>query len=195
MSLHHDAYPTVTSRDTAVSGCLAEAGIAPSRVRRIVLVCRTYPIRVQSPKKSSSGPMSHELTWKIISERSLVPLTELRKNERTSTTKRRRRVGEFDWSLLRRSASLNGQDRLILKELIRRAYWSLRRSASLNGPTDIALTFADYISIENRDARRFEQLTVPTLRFIEEVERVAAAPVSLVATRFHYRSIIDRRRW
>ena len=170
LSLHHDAYPTVTSRDTAVSGCLAEAGIAPSRVRRIVLVCRTYPIRVQSPKKSSSGPMSHELTWKIISERSLVPLTELRKNERTSTTKRRRRVGEFDWSLL-------------------------RRSASLNGPTDIALTFADYISIENRDARRFEQLTVPTLRFIEEVERVAAAPVSLVATRFHYRSIIDRRRW
>ena len=113
--------------------------------------------------------MSHELTWKIISERSLVPLTELRKNERTSTTKRRR-VGEFDWSLL-------------------------RRSASLNGPTDIALTFADYISIENRDARRFEKLTVPTLRFIEEVERVAAAPVSLVATRFHYRSIIDRRRW
>ena len=69
------------------------------------------------------------------------------------------------------------------------------RSASLNGPTDIALTFADYISIENRDARRFEKLTVPTLRFIEEVERVAAAPVSLFATRFHYRSIIDRRRW
>ena len=35
LSLHHGYYPHVTSRDTTVSGCLAEAGIAPSRVRRI----------------------------------------------------------------------------------------------------------------------------------------------------------------
>lgn len=71
----------------------------------------------------------------------------------------------------------------------------LRKSASLNGPTDIALTFADYLSIKNRDARRFEQLTDETIRCIQEVERVAAAPVSRIATRFHFRSIIDRRRW
>lgn len=170
LSLHHDAYPFVTSRDTAVSGCLAEAGIAPSRVRRIILVCRTYPIRVQSPEKGTSGPMSMELDWKEVSRRSGIPLEDLLGAEITSTTKRMRRVGEFDWTLL-------------------------RRSASLNGPTDIAITFADYISIKNREARRFEQLTPETLRFIEEVERVAAAPATLIATRFHSRSIIDRRSW
>jgi adenylosuccinate synthase len=48
-------------------------------------------------------------------------------------------------------------------------------------PTDIALKFADYISIKNRGARRFEQLTDETIRFIEELERVASAPASLIS--------------
>jgi len=170
LSLHHGNYPHVTSRDTTVSGCLAEAGIAPTRVRRIVMVCRTYPIRVGSPKTGNSGPMTNELTLADIHRRSGISLAELEKTERTSTTNRERRIAEFDWSLL-------------------------RRASSLNGPTDIALTFADYLSIKNRAARRFEQLTDPTIHFIEEIERVASAPVSLIATRFSFRSIIDRRNW
>jgi adenylosuccinate synthase len=71
----------------------------------------------------------------------------------------------------------------------------LRQAVSLNGPTDIALTFADYFGIENRRARRFEQLSEGTIEFIEEVERVSVVPVSLIATRFDFRSIIDRRKW
>jgi hypothetical protein len=35
----------------------------------------------------------------------------------------------------------------------------LHSAAALNGPTDIALTFADYIAESNQNARRFEQLT------------------------------------
>ncbi len=171
LSLHHGFYPHVTSRDTTVAGCISEAGISPSRVRKVIMVCRSYPIRVQDPsKEATSGPMSQNLTWKEISQRSGIPEAELRRVERTSTTDRKRRVGEFDWNLL-------------------------RRAVSLNAPTDIALTFADYIRIENRLARRFEQLTEETIRFVEEIERVAAAPVSLISTRFDSRSIIDRRMW
>jgi adenylosuccinate synthase len=110
------------------------------------------------------------LDWETISQRSGVPIEELTVTELTSTTKKKRRVAEFDWTLL-------------------------RKAASLNGPTDIAITFADYITIKNRDARRFEQLSPETLRFIEEVERVAGAPVSLITTKFDFRSIIDRRAW
>ncbi len=87
-----------------------------------------------------------------------------------SVSKKRRRVGEFDWELL-------------------------RRAAKINGATDIALTFVDYLDIKNRNARRFDQLRPDTIRFIEEVERVAGAPVSLISTRFHVRSVIDRRSW
>src|SRR5262245_50940492 len=59
LSLYQGFYPHVTSRDTTVAGCLAEAGISPSRVRKVVMVCRTYPIRVQNPEANgaTSGPM------------------------------------------------------------------------------------------------------------------------------------------
>ncbi len=170
LSLHHGTYPYVTSRDTSGSGCLAEAGIAPTRVRRTIVVVRSYPIRVQSPPGGTSGPMGVDLSWAEVSKRSGIPLTKLKKSEKTSTTKRDRRVAEFNWYLL-------------------------RKAVSLNGPTDIALTFADYIDGQNAEARRFEQLSEETLRFIEEIECVASAPVSLIATRFDHRSIIDRRAW
>jgi adenylosuccinate synthase len=171
LSLYHGSYPHVTSRDTTVAGCLAEAGISPHWVRKVVMVCRTYPIRVQNPSATaSSGPMSQEITLTEISRRSGISLSELQKTETTSTTGRKRRISEFDWGLL-------------------------RRAAFLNAPTDIALTFVDYLNKANQDARRFEQLTDETLRFIQEVERVAGAPVSLISTRFHTRSIIDRRAW
>jgi adenylosuccinate synthase len=71
----------------------------------------------------------------------------------------------------------------------------LRKATSLNGPTDIALSFSDYLSSINTEARRFDQLTPDTIQFIEEIERVASAPVSLVVTRFAFRNIIDRRFW
>jgi adenylosuccinate synthase len=170
LSIHHGCYPYVTSRDTTVAGCLSEAGISPSRVRKVVMVCRTYPIRVQNPPGGTSGPMSREISWPEVSRRSGIPVSKLKKTEKTSTTNRDRRVSEFDWALL-------------------------RKAAALNGPTDIALTFADYLHKCNEDARRFEQLDRDDIQFIEQVEGVAAAPVSLISTRFDFRSIIDRRAW
>jgi len=170
LSLYHGIYPYVTSRDTTVSGCLAEAGIAWNRLRRAIMVCRTYPIRVENPPGGSSGPMSQDIGWAEVSRRSDISSNKLLKAERTSTTNRLRRVGEFDWDLL-------------------------RKSALLNGPTDVALTFTDYLSKTNRQAKRFDQLHEETINFIQEVERVTGAPVSLIATGFSSRSIIDRRRW
>ena len=170
LSLYHGHYPYVTSRDTTASGCLAEAGIPPGKVRRVIMVCRTYPIRVQNPEGGTSGPMSQEITLEDIAERSGIELDELERKERTSTTDRERRIGEFDWELL-------------------------RKASLLNRPTDIALTFTDYLTIANRRAIRFEQLHPDTINFIEEIERVSGARVSLIGTGFNHRSIIDRRGW
>ena len=170
LSLYHGRYPHVTSRDTTAAGCLAEAGIAPARVGRVILVCRTYPIRVGDGSAGSSGPMEQPITWDDLATRSKVPLEDLLEVEKGSVSGKQRRVSEFDWVLL-------------------------RKAVELNGATDIALTFADYLDVANRDARRVDQLTPDTIRFIEEIERVAGVPVSLVGTRFAVRSVIDRRRW
>jgi adenylosuccinate synthase len=166
LSIHHGSYPHVTSRETTASGCLADAGIAPNRVRRVVMVTRTFPIRVGG----TSGPMALPIDTKVVADRSGLPLDDIEKTEVGTISGTKRRIAEFDWE-------------------------QLRRSAVLNGATDIALTFADYITAENRNARRFDQLSVETKEFIAEVERVANAPVSLIATRFHRFSVIDRRTW
>jgi adenylosuccinate synthase len=79
LSLYHGSYPHVTSRDTTVAGCLAEAGIPASRVRRVVMVARTYPIRVQNPKGSTSGPMSREISWAEVARRSGLNVHALRR--------------------------------------------------------------------------------------------------------------------
>ena len=179
LSIFNGQYPHVTSRDTNVSGCLAEVGISPKRVRRIIMVVRTTPIRVGDPDGGmhSSGELKNETSFKEIAEKSGLDHKKVTKAEITSTTKRNRRVGWFDWELF-------------------------RRSCMINTPTDIVLTFADYLSIENQKARRFEQLHEDTIKFIEEIEHVAQAPVSIINTRFlslsdnsDIRSMIDRRTW
>jgi adenylosuccinate synthase len=166
LSLHHGTYPWVTSRETTVAGCLADAGIASTRVRRVIMVCRTYPIRVGGP----SGPMEITISYEELSERSGIHIDELKKTEKTTTTNRQRRLAEFDWK-------------------------QLRRSTLLNEPADIALTFVDYLTVKNRGAYRFDQLSEETLRFVDEVERVSGVPVSMISTNFGWRNVIDRRSW
>lgn len=171
LSLHHGHYPHVTSRVTTAAACLAEAGLASRNVRKILMVCRTYPIRVgDSITGNTSGYMSQKIDFEAIADRSGIPYSELKETEVGSVSGRPRNVAEFDWS-------------------------QLRRSMILNGPTDIALTFADYLGVSNREAFRYEQLNEDTLRFIEEVEKVGGIPVSMISTAFNDRNIIDRRMW
>lgn len=179
LSLFHGPYPYVTSRDTNVAGCLAEAGISPSRVRRVLMVVRPTPIRVDnSPAGKTSGPLKHETTFAVVAAEAGLRTPDVQKAEKTSTTGRNRRVGWFDWELF-------------------------RQSCALNAPTDLILTFADYVNAGNQQARRFEQLSQDTIKFIEELERVSQAPVSLINTRFprtdqerlDMRTVIDRRKW
>lgn len=167
LSIHHGSYPHVTSRETTASGCLADAGIAPTRVRRVIMVMRSYPIRVGG----TSGPMMKEIEFATVAERSGIEVEAIGKTEIGTVSGKKRRIGEFDWD-------------------------QVRRAAVLNGATDIALTFGDYIDVRNRSARKFSQLTNQTRDFIEEVEQLTGAKVSLITNGFGKDAvIIDRRHW
>jgi adenylosuccinate synthase len=155
LSLHHGSYPHVTSRETTASGCLADAGIAPTRVRHVIMVMRSYPIRVGG----TSGPMMKESSFQAIADRSGVPLNQLQRTEIGTVSGKTRRIGEFDWD-------------------------QVRRAASINGATQIALTFADYIDVGNREAKTFDVLTPDTKTFIAEVEAVTITVVTLIARAF-----------
>jgi adenylosuccinate synthase len=166
LSVLHGSFPYVTSRDTTVGTLLAEVGVPPQAVRHVVVVFRTYPIRVGG----QSGPMGREIAWHTVAERSGILEEVLLNSERGSVSNNQRRVAEFDWT-------------------------QLVSSARLNGATDIALTFADYLDVRNREAWRFDQLTSQTRRFVEEIETTVRLPVSLIAANFDGRGLIDRRHW
>ena len=117
LSLLHSHWPYCTSIDTNAAGIISEVGIAPTRITDVLMVCRTYPIRVAG----NSGPMNGEISWDELNKRmqdvgymgTLAP-------EKTTVTHKIRRIAEWDDDLF-------------------------ERSCILNAPTEIALTFADYI--------------------------------------------------
>ena len=111
LSLLHSHWPYCTSVDTNAAGMISEVGVAPSRLTDVLMVCRTFPIRVAG----NSGPMEGETTWDEISGRVGHPVVE-----RTTVTHKVRRVAEWDDGLF-------------------------ETSRLLNEPTDIALTFCDYV--------------------------------------------------
>ncbi len=98
--LHGPEYPFVTSRDTTAAGFAAEVGLSPRDVDHIVMVIRTFPIRVGGP----SGPLPNETTWDAIAASSGAPSVM---REYTSVTKRLRRVAKFDWNAVRTAAEYN----------------------------------------------------------------------------------------
>ena len=166
LSIHHGLYPSVTSRETSASGCMADAGISHRRVKRVIMVVRTYPIRVGG----TSGWMGRELGWQEIANRSSITLDKLKEAEKGTVSGNLRRVAEFDWA-------------------------QLRRAAELNGATEVALTFADYLGIDNRQATSFSELNDRTQEFIRRVERVAGVPVTMVSKDFAVDAVIERGTW
>jgi len=109
-NLHSPYYPYATSRDTSAAGFLSEAGLSPFDVTDIVMVIRTFPIRVAG----SSGPLPDEITWEEVSRLAHSPSPI---QEYTSVTKRLRRVGLFDAGLVRKAISVNRPNHIVLNHL------------------------------------------------------------------------------
>lgn len=102
LSLYHsEHYPRTTSRDTSAAGFVSEVGVSPRLVTEVVVVFRTFPIRVAGLQ---AGPLRDEITWEQLRKESGYPhdITEM-----TSVTHKVRRVGRFDWDLAKRAVSVN----------------------------------------------------------------------------------------
>jgi adenylosuccinate synthase len=98
--LHGGDYPFVTSRDTTAAGFAMEVGLSPRMVDGVVLVVRTFPIRVGG----NSGPLKHEIGWEDVRSISGAPEVV---PEFTSVTKRLRRVAHFDIEAVRLACQYN----------------------------------------------------------------------------------------
>jgi adenylosuccinate synthase len=159
LSLIHGPWPYCTSADTNAAQLIADAGIGPRLLDRIIMVCRTYPIRVAG----NSGPMHNEITWEELNRR----MGKSGITEQTTVTKKTRRIAEWDEDLV-------------------------LRASVLNTPTDIAITFLDYISPEDEGKECADNLSFKSRSFIEYVETLLGISATLCGTGGPHWSVIER---
>jgi adenylosuccinate synthase len=113
--LHSRDYPFVTSRDTTAAGFAMEVGLSPLQIDDIVMVIRTFPIRVGG----TSGPFASEISWEEIRNIGGAPDVL---PEYTSVTKRLRRVANFDLDAVKLACTYNRPTSLAVMGLDRLDY-------------------------------------------------------------------------
>lgn len=154
LSLFFGTYPYVTSKDITASSLAADVGVGPTNVDEVILVLKCYISRV------GEGPFPSEISQEEAEEKGIV--------EYATVTGRRRRIGDFDFDLA-------------------------RRSAMINGATQISLTNIDRLFDGNDGVREFDELTEEAKDFIAEVEEKVEVPVTLISTGPDTEDTIDLR--
>jgi adenylosuccinate synthase len=109
-NIHAKDYPYATSRDTTAAGFLSETGLAPFDVEHVVMVVRSFPIRVAG----HSGPLENEIDWATVSRESgSAEYFE----EKTTVTQKIRRVARFDAGVVKEAVAVNKPDILVLNHI------------------------------------------------------------------------------
>lgn len=107
---HAKYYPYATSRDTTAASFLAETGLSPFDVEHVVMVIRSYPIRVAG----NSGPLANEIDWKTLTIES--GANEYF-DEKTTVTNHVRRVARFSSDVVSEAILVNQPDVIVLNHM------------------------------------------------------------------------------
>lgn len=100
LGLHAGRYPYCTSNDCAAVHFLAQTGVQPHNLTYNWVVFRTFPIRVAG----NSGPMFNETDWETLAAQTGGYI----RPERTTVTKKIRRVAHWDDMLADEAIIANG---------------------------------------------------------------------------------------
>lgn len=151
LGLHHPYYPQVTSSDCRAIDFLAMAGLSPWDVLvdqfEVWVVYRPFPIRVAG----NSGPLRDESSWEALG------LPE----ERTTVTKKVRRVGGWDPELAREAVIANGGPGPHLR---------------------LALSMADQIDPTVAGVTNLGELSPQVMAFVDGMEDLLGSRVRLIGT-------------
>lgn len=150
-------YPYCTSRECTPDALLSQMGLTSRHAAdlNIVGVMRTYPIRVGGP----SGPLPREITWEELRARTggyvSVP-------EKTTVTKKTRRIAELDLGIM-------------------------RRVVAQTRPTSLAVTFLDYMFPSLANAETLTdvlggQVGDDVIGYLARIEEQLGTPICMVGT-------------
>jgi adenylosuccinate synthase len=185
LDVDHGTYPFVTSSNPTAGGAAAGSGIGPTRITRVIGICKAYTTRV------GSGPFPTELDDDVGDELRRVG------GEYGVTTGRARRTGWFDGVIARYAVRVNGLTDIFLTKLdvlsgfdripLCVAYDIHGRRADEMPMTQTEFHHAKPIYKEmpgwQEDisaAKSFAELPAAARDYVQAVEELARAPVSAV---------------
>lgn len=148
-------YPNCTSRECTPASLMADCGLQPGINKfadvEVIGMMRTYPIRIAGP---SGDMVGNEITWEEITRRCGSPMPI---EEKTTVTKRVRRVSEIDWN------------------------W-MKYITNYVMPDKIVITFIDYINYDDHGKTSWDDLSDQSKQFIAQTEQTLGIPVIAVST-------------
>jgi adenylosuccinate synthase len=185
LDVDHGTYPFVTSSSATAGGACTGSGIPPTRIDRVVAVVKAYATRV------GSGPMPTEL------------LDEDGEKLRTIggefgvTTGRPRRCGWYDAVVARYAARVNGVTDFVLTKLDVLTGWEqipVCTGYRVDGKVleEMPMTQTEFHHAEpvyemlpgwDEDitgARSLDELPKPARAYVEALEAMSGAPISVV---------------
>lgn len=180
-------YPFVTSSSTIAGGACTGLGVGPSAVGRVVLVAKAYTTRV------GNGPFPSEFA-PAMAERVRAKAGD----EFGRTTGRPRRCGWFDAALVRRAVRLNGADSLAITKLDvldglpelkvctgYRAHGLAsgefpQSAAGMERCRPVYRTLPGW-RLSTRGVRRYRDLPANARRYVEAIEKLCGARVSMIS--------------
>ena len=104
LDIDFGTYPFVTSSNTSAGGCCTGSGVAPTRIDKVIGVCKAYTTRV------GAGPF-------VTEDAEIADYLHGMGREFGATTGRPRRCGWTDGVVLRFSAMFNGFDEMAMTNL------------------------------------------------------------------------------
>lgn len=158
---HGTHYPYCTSRNCSVASAIDSTAAPPQIIGDVIAVIRPYPIRVGNTEDGHSGGWSFdcaEVDWNHVRQSSGLNDERLEEKERTTVTKRIRRVSTFSFDLL-------------------------IDCCKHNGVTGIFLNFAQYIDASAAGMRGRRQQAPRAVRiFADAIELATEVPVIGIGT-------------
>lgn len=178
---HGSHYPFCTSRNCTLQAAMDHMAIPPSMLGDVYLNLRTFPIRVGNVVEDGeqvgfSGdfyPDCEELTWERVARESGMPKEEARalaERERTTVTKRIRRVCTFSFD-------------------------GLEQAVRTNGATKLCLNFVQYLDWSDHGLRggreAFGRLSKKTRTLIDQIQEESGVEVALIGTGADHEDMIS----
>jgi adenylosuccinate synthase len=186
LDIDHGTYPFVTSSSPVAGGALTGSGVGPKDIDRVLGITKAYVSRV------GSGPFPTELSDEVGEQ--MVQIG----GEYGTVTGRRRRCGWLDTVALRYAVRVNGITELALMKLdVLSAFSSLRVAVAYSSlgerydqfPRQQRVLYNCSPVYEDlpgwktdvTGVRRLEDLPKAARAYIERVEQLAGAPVTIVS--------------